>query len=179
VHKIQILLSGVLLSSALLLPAGASAQAAEAEAGVHKIGLVNLNIVFKEYEGTKSQEAKLEKISTEKHAEREKIVSEIRNMRDELALLNDANRDKQRQAIEQKLKDLAQFDQQARDLLREQREEAIQALLKEIEGIVNDVAKQKGLDLVLTDRAALYFTPGIDITQEILSILNQKYSKKS
>ena len=178
-RKIQILLSGALLSSVLLLPAGASVQAAEAEAGAHKIGLVNLNRVFKEYEGTKSQEAKLEKISAEKQAERERIVSEIRNMRDELALLNDANREKQRQAIEEKLKGLAQFDQQARDLLREQREEAIQALLKEIEGIVNDVAKQKGLDLVLTDRAALYFTPGIDITQEILAILNQKYSKKS
>lgn len=176
-RKIQILLFGVLLSTVLWLPAGA--QAAEADLTVHKIGLVNLNRVFKEYEGTKSQESKLEKVSTEKQAEREKMVTEIRNMRDELALLNDDSREKQRQAIDEKLKNLAQFDQQARNFLSEQREEAIQALLKDIEGIVNDVAKQKGLDLVLTDRAALYFTPGIDISQEILTILNQKYSKKS
>lgn len=178
-RKTLVFLSMMVLGAGLLCPAD-HAESAETETpAVHKIGVVNLNRVFKEYEATKLQESKLEKISTEKQAEREKIVTEIRNMRDELALLNDANRDKQREAIDEKLKTLAQFDEQARDLLRGQREEAIQGLLKEIEGIVNAYAKQKGFDLILTDRAVLYFAPGIDVTQDILILLNQQYSKKS
>lgn len=147
-------------------------------ADLRKIGVVNLNRVFKDYEGTQSQESKLEKISGEKQAEREKRVEEIRALRDELALLNDESREKQRQAVEEKLRDLAQFDRQAKEWFRGQREEALQALLKEIEGIVTGYAKQKGYDLILTDRAALYFSEGIDVTEEILSLLNQNYSKK-
>jgi outer membrane protein len=171
------ILSGFLVLSVVLFPA-ASGRGEPPLVEVRKIGVVNLNRVFKDYEGTKSQESKLEKVSGEKQAERERQVEEIRNMRDELALLNDESREKQRQAVEEKLRDLAQFDQQAREWLRGQREEALQALLKEIEGIVTGYAKQKGYDLILTDRAALYFSEGMDVTEEILSLLNQRYSKK-
>lgn len=41
---------------------------------IQKIGLVNLGRVFKEYEGTKSSEAEMEKVAGAKQQEREKKV---------------------------------------------------------------------------------------------------------
>ena len=167
------------------LPAGqAGAGGAASDSRSHapapslrKVGLVNLNRVFKEFSGTKATETRLEELSQQKQTEREKMVEEIRNMRDELALLNDANRDKQREKIDDKLKALAQFDQQAREQLQGERDQAIDKLLKEIEGIVTHYAKQNGYDLILTERAALFFVPEIDVTNEIVTLLNQ--GKKS
>ncbi len=158
----------------LLFPAGTVRVSAVEVPVLRKVGIVNLNRVFKEYHGTKSTESQLEQISKQKQAEREKIVNDIRNMRDELALLNDESRNKQREAIDEKLKNLAQFDQQARDQLRGEREQAIDKLLKEIEGIVTHYAKQNGFDLILTERAALFFVDQIDVTSEIVTLLNQE-----
>lgn len=155
----------------------ALAEDAGPPASLRKVGVVNLNRVFKEYGGTKSTEARLEQLGREKQAEREKIVNEIRTMREELALLNEENRNKQREAMDGKMRALAQFDQQARDQMQGERQQAIDNLLKEIERIVTVYAKQNGYDLILTDRAVLFFAEGIDVTDEILQILNQQGKK--
>lgn len=155
------------------------AAAADPQAVVRKIGIVNLNRVFKEYEGTQATEAQLEKLAQEKRAEGKKMADEIQRMWDELALMNEESRNKHREAIDEKRKALAQFDQQAREQLGGEREQAIDKLLKQIEGIVTVYAKQNGYDLILTDRAALYFGDGIDVTNAILALLNQGSKKPS
>jgi len=142
-----------------------------------KIGVISVDRVFKEYKATQSKEAELQKTAEAKRVEREKKVAEIRNMRDELALLNDENREKQRKEIEQKLQMLAGFDQQAKNELGGRREEAIGALLKEIEQVVNSMAKEKGFDLIFTDRAVLYRAEALDLTDQVISILNERYGK--
>ena len=151
---------------------------AEGPASIQKIGLVNLGKVFKEYQGTKSSEAEMEKLSTAKQQEREKKVGEIRDMRDELALLNDETREQKRQTIEQRLRDLAGFDQEARESLRGKRDEVLEKILAEIEKVVTAYAKEKGYELILSDRAVLYGVEAMDITDEVIAILNQNYGKK-
>ena len=149
---------------------------ASAQAGV-KIGIVSVDRVFKEYKATQSKEAEFQKLAISKQADREKMVTEIRNLRDELALLNEENRGKQKQTIDQKLQALAAFDQQVRESLRDQREEAIGALLKEIEQVVTSMAKDKGYDLIVTDRAVLYRVDALDLTDPVISILNGRAGK--
>ena len=151
---------------------------AEGPATIQKIGLVNLGKVFKEYEGTKTSESELEKLSTAKQQEREKKVSEIRDMRDELALLNDNSRKEKRQSIEERLKGLAGFDQEARESLRGKRDEVLDKILSEIGKVVTAYAKEKGYELILNDRAVLYGVDAMDITDEVIAILNQNYAKK-
>ena len=164
---------------AALLVAGAPA-AGRAEEGLpapRRIAVVDVNRVFKEYKGTRATEAELEQISKEQEGQREKMVTAIHNLRDELALLNEDSRVKQRQTIEEKLRDLAAFDQQAKELLRDKREQALDSLLKEIERVVTTFAKGKGLDLVLSDRAVLYRVDTLDVTSEIITSLNQEETK--
>ena len=153
------------------------ARGADSVSSAMKIGVVNVDRVFKEYKATQSKESELQKFSSGKEAEREKMVAEIRNLRDELALLNEENRAKQRQTIEEKLRQLALFDQQARESLRDQREQSVEALLKEIEQVVTSFAKDRGYDLILSNRAILYGVETIDLTNEVVAILNQKSSK--
>ena len=168
----------ILVLSLLSLCVPLSAGAAEPPS-IQKIALVNLGKIFKEYEGTKSSEADLEKVASVKQQEREKKVGEIRNMRDEMALLNEETREQRRQTIEERLRDLANFDESAKGSLRDKRDEALQKILDEIERVVTAYAKQNGFDLILSDRAVLYGVDAMDITDEIVKILNQQYGKKA
>ena len=153
----------------------AVAPSAWAEGG--KIGIVSVDRVFKEYKATQAKEGELQKLTETKKAEREKKVSEIRSLRDELALLNDENREKQKSQIDQKLQGLAQFDQQTKGTLGDQREEAISQLLKEIETVVDSMAKEQGYDLIVTDRAVLFRVDTLDLTDEVIAALNGKQAQ--
>jgi len=159
--------------------AGSAAFAAEpsASAPASRTGIVDVDRVFKEYKATQAKEQELEKFSAAKKEEREKKVSEIRGLRDEMLLLNEENRAKQRQTLEEKLRDLASFDAQIKATLQDQRESAVGSLLTRIEKVVNSFAKERGYELVLSSRAVLYGTDGIDLTDEVVSILNQEYAK--
>ena len=157
-----------------------SLSVAVAEESFHearRIAWVDLDRVFKEYKGTQKSEAKLEEFSKAKHSEREKKVSEIRSLRDELVLLNEESRAKQQQLLEGKLRDLSQFDQEARESLQNEREETLRVVLQEIETTVGAFARQKNFDLILSDRAVLYGTQTIDVTDEIVAFLNENYKK--
>lgn len=166
---------GLLFLVLLTLPAVVpSAMAAE---GAPKIGVIIVDKVLKEYKGTQAKEAEFQKLSEGKQQEREKKVSEIRGLRDELALLNEENRDRQRAQIEQKLQALAMFDQQAKASLAEMREEALTGLFKDMESVVGEMAKTGGYDLVLTDRAVLFRVDALDMTDEVIKALNERQGK--
>lgn len=145
---------------------------------IQKIGMVNLAKVFKEYEGTKTSETELERIAGGKQQEREKKVGEIRNMKDELALLNEEAREERRKAIDARMQELATFDQSVRESLRDKRDTALDKILDEIERVVKGYAKEKGFDLILSDRAVLFGVDPMDVTDDIIKILNQEYAKK-
>ena len=154
------------------------ACAADGVPAVHKIGIVRLDKVFENYDRTKSSSAQLEALSNTKQAQREKLVNEIKGMRDELVLLNEENRLERQKTIEEKLKDLAQFDQEVKSTLVKKREVSLKEILDEIEQTVNGYSKERGFELILSDRAVLYTVDALDVTSDIVAILNQRYAAK-
>ena len=164
--------------SLLLLSGSAPARAEGEIPAVRKIGLVDLERVFREYKATQSSEGQLKQLSESKQSEREKRVSEIRDMRDDLLLLNEGSRQEKQKEMEDKPRGLALFDRQTRDSFRSERDTAVEGILKEIEAVVASYAKEKGFDLILIDRAVLYGVESIDVTGDIVAILNQNYGKK-
>ncbi len=167
---------GLLLTARDIQPT--AVYAADGTPAVHKIGIVRLGKVFEDYERTKSSTAQLEALSNSKQAQREKQVAEIRGMRDELALLNDESRVERQKAIEEKLKDLAQFDQEVKNNLVKKRETSLKEILDEIEQTVSQYSKERGFDLILSDRAVLYSIDAIDVTGDIVTVLNTRYAAK-
>ena len=150
----------------------------EAVPSVKKIAVVNLEKLFRDYEKTKASDAQLEQLSNAKQQEREKLVNEIKGMRDELALLNDKSRSERQQQIEKKMRELTEFDQQVKESLSKQRDEAIKGILDQIEATVSSYAKEHNYDLVLSERAVLYNVDAVNMTDPILKILNSGTAAK-
>ena len=138
-----------------------------------KIGYVDLSRLFDEYHKTKAYDKVLET----KHGELEKVgkekIEKIRESEGKLALLKEDQRKTLKGEIDL-MKDSAQeFVQQEQSNLTKDRNEKIREILLEIEKVVSDFAEQKGYDVILNDRVLIYGNPTKNLTEEILTILNQ------
>lgn len=149
-------------------------DAAYAEAN-KKIGYIDIPKVFDEYNKTKASDKLLEKASSQKQQERDKMVNDIKRMEDELELLSESAKKKKQDTIEEKIKGLREFDKRARDDLKKERDAMARDILKEIEETVTEYGKANGYTLILNDGAILYGEDNMDVTNEIIKILNNKY----
>lgn len=138
-----------------------------------KIGYIDLAKVFDEYNKTKTVDKALEEKGKAKEAERQKLVDEIRKLRDEQSILSDKAKQEKQAVIDEKMKALQDFDRKTRDELIKERNEAVSGILQDIEKVVTNYAKKEGYDILLNSRMLLYGAPELDITNEILKRLNQ------
>jgi Skp family chaperone for outer membrane proteins len=139
----------------------------------YKIGYIDLARVFDEYSKTKSVDKTLEEKGKAKEAERNKMVDELRKLKDEQALLSDKAKAEKQPAIDEKVKTLQDFDRKTRDELIKERNDRVGEILKDIEKVVTDYSKQQGFDIILNSRMLLYGNEQLDLTAEILKRLNK------
>ncbi len=168
-------LMGMSLVASLVLGAPSVSPAAP----VQKIGVVNLDKILHEYKRTLVSDKKLEEFYNTKQSERERLVSEIKNLREEMVLLNEESRRERQQQMEGKMKGLADFDRESKDALQKARDQSVKEILDEVEEVVSSFSKEQGFDLVISSRAVLYGVETLDLTDPILTILNDRYAKKS
>ncbi len=138
-----------------------------------KMGYVNLGKAFDEYGKTKQADTVLEKKSTEKEKERQKMVDEISKLKDELELLNDKAKQEKQGVIDEKLKKLQEFVNATREELNKQRDEMVKDIVREIDKVIQDYGKQNGYTVILNDRVLVYGEDNLDITQDIIDLLNK------
>jgi len=160
-----------IMAFALGLPAAAD------EAKAIKIGYINLGRALDEYEKTKKSEATLEKKLDKKEKEREKLVEEIKELKDEITLMSDKGRREKQDIIDEKIKNLQEFDKGARNELQDERDEVLRDILGEINNVISEYGKKNGYTAILNDRVLVYGDETIDITQEIIDILNKDRKK--
>ena len=101
------------------------------------------------------------------------MIDEIKKMRDAQALLNDKAKADKQPAIDDKMRGLQEFDRKTRDEFVKERNDSVGNILKDIEKIVTDYAKQEGYDLILNSRMLLYGKEEMELTGEILKRLNK------
>ncbi|MFH1782048.1 MAG: OmpH family outer membrane protein [Candidatus Omnitrophota bacterium] len=142
-----------------------------------KIGFVDLSKAFDEYQKTKDFDKSLEQKGSTKQDQREKLVKDIRKMRDELELLNEVTRKSKEGDIESKMKILQEFDQEAKTELVKERDNMVRDILGEMNDVIEEYGKQNGYSMILNDRVLLYGKDTFNITDEIINILNAKYKK--
>ncbi len=143
-----------------------------------KIVYMDLGKVFDEYNKTKDLDKQLEAKSNAKQGERDKMVAEIKKMKDELDLAADKDKAKKQPAVEEKLKKLQDFDKDSRDELRKDRDDMARTILKEIKDTIDEIAKKEGYAYILDSRAVLFGGNADNLTDRILKILNDKYAVK-
>ncbi len=139
-----------------------------------KIGYVDLSRLFDEYHKTKEYDKALES----KHGELEKVgkekIEKIRESEGKLALLKEDQRKKLEEEIDVMKGNAQEFVRQEQSSLTKERNEKIREILLEIEKKVSDFAEKENYDIILNDRVLIYGNPAKDLTEKILTILNEK-----
>ena len=148
------------------------------QAAADKIGTVDLARVFDEYTKTKEFDKNLETKGAAKQAERDKMVADVKKMRDEAELLSAKAKDDKQAVIDEKIKTLQDFDRTTRDALRKERDGMVRDILKEIEVVIQDFGKAQGYGYIFNDRVLVYKSEGNDLTNQVIKVLNDNYAKK-
>jgi outer membrane protein len=169
-RKTVVLLLGVILGVGILV---SSASAAD------KLGYVDLTKVFSEYSKTKDYDKILSDKQTAYETERDKMVTDIKQFQDKINLLSEKDKEAKKTDLENKVKNLQEFDRQKQTDLRKEQDEKMKDLLKDINDAIKQYAEKEGYTLVLNDRVLVYQTKNLDITDKVIEIVNKgKTSKK-
>lgn len=168
---------GMVLSFLAFITLFAS-HAMAADAPSAKYAYVDVAKVFDEYQKTKDNDQVLQSAGKKKEMERDSLVHEIRQLKDELVLLRDDAKAKKQEQMEAKVKALQEFDQSVRQGLGEQRNQVVRDIFKDIDDAVQRYGQRKGLDLILNERSLVYRNTQFDISKEVLADLNKEYASK-
>ena len=152
-------------------------QVHAAKAFEGKIGWVDLGRLFNEYEETKLYDDQLAKESKEFEDARQAKIDEIRDGQNKLALLKEDEKKKLQEDLDKQRAQLVEYDRQKRTDLLKKRDTSVREVLLKIEKVVADFAKKEGYTIVTNDRAIVYASPDLNITDPVLKILNENYSK--
>ena len=143
-----------------------------------KIGYIELSKVFDEYQKTKDSDKTLADKEGERQEKREKMVDEIKRLKDELSMMSKKGKEKKQEAIEKKIGALQDFDREIRTDLRRERDAMVRDILREIDKVVQEYGKKNGYTLILNDRVLLYREEKLNLTDDILKTLNNQYKRK-
>ena len=179
------------LASLFVLPIAARAQ------GTLKIGTVDMNRTFREYNKTKDAEAKINDAKNQAKKEYDeradaykKALDDINNLNKQLeapALSADAKAQKAKERddkisnIKNMEREITEFRQTRERQLQEQALRMREGIVKEITDVVIDKVKAKSLDFVLDKSGVsingvpvvLYAPENVDFTSEIIEALNK------
>jgi outer membrane protein len=142
-----------------------------------KIGYVDTIQVSNEYKKIKEYEDILTKKAETKDKELSTKRSELEKLISKAGLLKDKEKEKEEQKISQAKKDLQQFYTQARADLTKERNEKMKEIGEDVDRVIKDYGNKNGFDLILTAGAVLYTGKTINVTTDVLKILNESFKK--
>jgi outer membrane protein len=179
------------LAFLVLLPIAARAQ------GTLKIGTVDMNRAFKEYNKTKDAEAKINEAKNQAKKEYDERADAYKKALDEINNLNKQldspalsaekkaqtakDRDEKIANIKNMEREINEFRQTRERQLQEQAMRMREGIVKEITDVVNEKVKTNGLDLVF-DRSGMslngvpllmYSKDNVDFTTDVVAVLNK------
>jgi len=167
-----------LLTAVLVVGLGISGVHAQAAGGPKKFGVMDLSKVFDNYQRTKDYDAVLEGKTKDYEKARNEKIDKVKELQNKMALLKDDEKVKIQKDLEAMRNELASFDQAQQTELRKQRDEKIREILLEIEKVTSDYAKKEKYDMIFNDRVLVYGADGMDVSAQVLEILNSGYKKK-
>ncbi len=143
-----------------------------------KFGYVDLSKVFSEYSKTKEYDKTLGDKEAVYTAEREKKINEIKQLQDKFNLLSDKEKESKKGELENKVKDIQEYDRQKQTDLRKEQDDKMKELLKDIEDTIKQYAAKEGYTMVFNDRVLVYQAKELDITDKIVELINKKPAGK-
>ena len=140
-----------------------------------KIGYVDFFQVYNDYKKTKDYEQILE---TKKAKEEKKLKGkkdEIEKMKNKLNLLKEEEKNKEREKIVKVMREYEELKWQIFTDLKKERDEKRKEIVEDMDAVIKEYAKKHGFDLILHKNAILYGRNNMEISAEILKIVNSRY----
>lgn len=166
----------VILFSAVLALTFCVSTPAQAAGDVKKVGVMDLSKVFDNYQRTKDYDAVLEAKTKDYEKTRNEKIDKIKDLQNKMALLKENEKEAVTADLEKMRTELTSFDQTQQVDLRKQRDEKIREILLEVEKVTSDFAKKEKYDIIFNDRVLVYGAEGLDVSSEVLAILNTSYN---
>jgi len=161
----------------LLLPLHVAAQQPPAP----KIAILNVDQLMRESLASKSIRSQLEERRAAFQGDIEKREKALREadqqMVQQRAVLSpDAFAERQKE-FQKQVADTQRYVQNLKRHLDKGFADAMREVEKEIADVAQSVAKEKGMNIVLTRNMVVYAVPALDITESVLSRLDKKLPK--
>jgi outer membrane protein len=158
-----------LLACFLLPLAGAAASAQE-----FKVGIVNLDRIFREANSAKAAQVKLEQEFSKREKEIADLGSQIKTQSEKLerdaSTMSESQRNtRQRQLVDQD----REFQRKRREFqedLNSRKNEELQLVIERANRVVKSLAESEKYDLIVQE--AVYVNPKHDITDKVIKSLN-------
>lgn len=166
----------VVFLSAVLVVTFCAIKPAQAAGEFKKVGVMDLSKVFDNYQRTKDYDAVLEGKTKDYEKARNEKIDKIKDLQNKMALLKENEKEAVTADLEKMRTELASFDQAQQVDLRKQRDEKIREILLEVEKVTSDFAKKEKYDVIFNDRVLVYGADGLDVSSEVLTILNTGYN---
>lgn len=139
-----------------------------------KVGYVNLQKALNQVEEGKEAKARLKKKFQSKQQKLNKKQKEVKKLREELksasmAMSEEAKKKKQRK-LRRKMQELQQLYMGAQRELTRKEASATQEIFKKMRGIVEEIAEEKGYDMVLEKNkgSVIFAKDAMDLTDELV-----------
>ena len=168
-------LTGVFVVAGLLV-AGLSVPLAGHTAEL-KIGYVDILKVFNDYTKTKTYDGTLEEKKEVKEKKLETKKEEIKQMQERLDVLGEKERETEKEKIQALAVEFRETERQFMLDLKKERDEKMKEIIEDINKVIDEYSQKEKYDLVFNKGAVLFGKKGIDLTDVILKIVNQRYKK--
>ena len=167
-------ISRQLLLSTVIALAGFSASAQE-----FKIGIVNLDRIFREANSAKSAQAKLEQEFGKREKDLNDVAAQLKTLSDkyerEAPTLSETQRvTRQKQLVDQD-RDFQRKRREFQEDLNARKNEEMQQVIERANRVVKALAEAEKYDLIVQE--AVYVNPKHDITDKVLKSLNAATGK--
>ncbi|MFA5059626.1 MAG: OmpH family outer membrane protein [Candidatus Omnitrophota bacterium] len=148
------------------------------EAAQVKMGYVDLGRIFDEYGKTKEYDESLAKKQTEFQNEYNKRAQKVTEETGKLNVLKEDEKNKLQTQIDKETADLREYGRLNSTDLKKERDERIKEILMDIEKVVKGYAEKEGYTVILNDRVLIYGNQSLDVTDQVIKLLNEKYPAK-
>lgn len=145
---------------------------AEVKEDVVKIRVIDGKRIFDEYPDSKEAKELLVKELKKRQQEINARTEEIKKLEEELKsnlLLSDEERAKKESEINEKKRAVLKYSQEAEEYLSEKEEELTKEITQKIYLLIQQIAKEKGISIILENNYVLYVDEKLDITEDIIA----------
>ncbi|MBL7081502.1 MAG: OmpH family outer membrane protein [Candidatus Omnitrophica bacterium] len=138
-----------------------------------KVAYLDLGKIFDAYKKTKEYDQVLAEKEKSYGEEREKKITKVRGLQESLEVLSDAEKEEKKPELESEIKELQEFDRNQQEVLGKERNERVKEIFDDIKKNIAEYAQNNDYEIVFDSRALVYENKDLDITSEVLKILNQ------